>query len=71
LGTAGPAIKDRVVRSGRLVFARSPAERIRFEAAAIKEAIDFRRLSKVHDDALFRQDGALLTKEPHLRDRVP
>lgn len=55
LGTAGAAIKDRVVRAGRLVYARSAAERIRFEAAVIKEAIDFRRFSAVYDDALLAQ----------------
>jgi len=55
LRSAGPAVKDRVVRSGRLVFARSDTDRIRFEAAAIREAIDFRRFSRVYDDALLGQ----------------
>jgi hypothetical protein len=55
LNTAGPIIRDRVVRHGRLIYARSEADRIRFEAAAIKEALDFRFFSRVYDDALFRQ----------------
>ena len=55
LNTAGPILKDRVVRHGRLVFARSGKERILFEAAAIKEALDFQHFSRVYDDALFRQ----------------
>ncbi|MBI4880921.1 MAG: nucleotidyltransferase domain-containing protein [Planctomycetes bacterium] len=55
LNRAGPAIKDRVVRHGRLLYARSEAARVRFEAAAIKEALDFHYFSRVYDDELFRQ----------------
>ena len=55
LNTAGPIIRDRVVREGRLVFARSERDRIVFEASAIKEALDFRYFSRIYDDALFRQ----------------
>ena len=55
LNTAGPIIKDRVVRYGRLVYARTEKERILFEASAIKEAIDFRYFSSTYDDALFDQ----------------
>jgi len=55
LNSAGPIIKDRVVRSGRLVYARSKITRIRFEAAAIKESLDFRHFSETYDRALFRQ----------------
>jgi predicted nucleotidyltransferase len=58
LDSAGALIKDRVVRGGRLLFARSEVERIRFEAAAIKEALDFRHYARVYDDALFRQIAA-------------
>lgn len=55
LNTAGPIIKDRVVRYGRLVLARSERDRILFEAGAIKEALDFRYYSRIYDDALFTQ----------------
>lgn len=55
LNTAGPIIADRVVRHGRLVYGASEKERIAFEEAAIKRALDFRFFSKVYDDALFRQ----------------
>ena len=55
LNRAGPMIKDMVVRHGSLVFARREKERILFEAAAIKEALDFQHFSRVYDDALFRQ----------------
>ena len=55
MNTAGPIIKDRVVRSGRLVYARSDTVRIRFEAAAVKEALDFRHFSETYGRALFRQ----------------
>lgn len=55
LNTAGPIIADRVVRHGRLVYGTSEKERIAFEEAAIKRALDFRFFSKVYDDALFRR----------------
>lgn len=55
LNTAGPIIADRVVRRGRLVYTASERERIVFEAAAVKKALDFRFFSRVYDDALFRQ----------------
>jgi predicted nucleotidyltransferase len=55
LNRAGPIIRDRVVRHGRLIFAASDVERVRFEAAAIKEALDFHHFSRVYDEALFRQ----------------
>jgi predicted nucleotidyltransferase len=55
LNRAGPIIRDRVVRHGRLIYARSERDRVRFEAAAIKEAMDFRFFSRQYDDALFRQ----------------
>lgn len=55
LNSAGPIIKDRVVRSGRLVYARSELTRARFEAGAIKESLDFRHFSETYDRALFRQ----------------
>lgn len=55
LNNAGAIIKDRVVRNGRLAYARSARDRVLFEAAAIKEALDFRYFSRVYDDALFRQ----------------
>lgn len=55
LNRAGPIIKDRVVRDGRLIFAASERARLRFEASAIKEALDFRHFSRLYDDALFAQ----------------
>ena len=55
LNTAGPIIADRVVRHGRLVYARSERERVAFEASAIKHSLDFRYFSRVYDDALFRR----------------
>lgn len=55
LNGAGSIIKDRVVRDGRLVFARSEPERLRFETSALKEAFDFEPFSRVYDDALFAQ----------------
>lgn len=55
LNTAGSIIKDRVVRHGRLVYQRSPKDRVLFEAAALKEAMDFQRFSREYDDALFKQ----------------
>ena len=55
LNTAGPIIRSRIVRSGRLVYARSERDRVIFEAAAIKEALDFQYFSRVYDEALFRQ----------------
>ncbi len=55
LNAAGPIIADRVVRHGRLVYAASERERIAFEEAAIKRALDFLFFSRVYDDALFRQ----------------
>lgn len=55
LNTAGPIIADRVIRQGRLVYARDDRERIIFEASVIRKALDFRFFSRVYDDALFRQ----------------
>ncbi len=55
LNTAGPIIADRVVRQGRLIYARSDNERIAFEADAVKKALDFGHFSRVYDDALFRR----------------
>lgn len=55
LNAAGPIIKDRVVRHGRLVYSRSERERVLFEAAAIKEALDYQHFSRAYDEALFRQ----------------
>ena len=55
LNTAGSIIKDRVVRHGRLVYAGNQSIRVRFEAATIKEALDFEYFSRVYDDALFTQ----------------
>ena len=52
---AGPIIRDRVIRHGRLVYARSEAQRVAFEADALKRAMDFSYYSQVYDDALFRQ----------------
>ena len=37
LNTAGPIIADRVIRQGRLVYARDDKERITFEASVIKK----------------------------------
>jgi len=61
--TAGPIIRNRVIRHGRLLYARSEAQRIAFEADALKRAMDFGYYSKVYDDALFRQ-----LKEGRLHD---
>jgi len=55
LNDAGPIIKDRVVRHGRLVYARSERDRVLFEARAIKEALDFEHFSSAYDKALFQQ----------------
>jgi hypothetical protein len=55
LNSAGPMIKERVVRHGRLIHARSKGARVLFEAAAIKEALDFRYYGQIYDDALFRR----------------
>jgi predicted nucleotidyltransferase len=62
LNAAGPILKSRVVRSGRLIYSRSDRERVLFEAFAIKEALDFEHYSRVYDDALFRQikEGRIL-----------
>ena len=53
LNTAGPILKDRVVRQGRLVYARSERDRELFEAAAIKELFDFEHFSRPYNEALF------------------
>lgn len=53
LNTAGPLIQDRVVRHGRLLYAKTEAQRVRFEAWALKRAMDFRYYSRVYDDAMF------------------
>ena len=55
LNHAGSVIKDRVVRHGRLIFARSEVDRVQFEASVIKEALDFRYYGETYDRALFRQ----------------
>ncbi|MBN1442914.1 MAG: nucleotidyltransferase domain-containing protein [Planctomycetes bacterium] len=55
LNDAGVIISDRVVRSGRLVFARSEREKVRFEDHAIKAALDFQHFSREYDEALFRE----------------
>jgi hypothetical protein len=55
LNTAGSIIKDRVVRHGRVIYARGERDRVLFEASAIKEALDFEHLSRVYDKALFRE----------------
>lgn len=55
LNRAGPGIKVRVVRDGRIVYARSRRERVIFEARAILEALDFEHYSRVYDRALFRR----------------
>ena len=61
--TAGPIIRDRVIRHGRLLYARTEAQRIAFEADALKRAMDFSYYSQVYDDALFWQ-----LKEGHFHD---
>jgi predicted nucleotidyltransferase len=55
LNEAGPIIKNRVIRYGRLIFERSQRERMRFEETVIKEALDFQYFSRQYDDALFQQ----------------
>jgi predicted nucleotidyltransferase len=55
LNEAGPLIKSRVVRYGRLIFERSEKERIRFEETVIKEVLDFQYFSRQYDEALFQQ----------------
>lgn len=62
LNDAGYPIRDRVVRSGRLVFARSERDRVLFEAAAIKDELDFQYYSEAYDRALFRElaEGRIL-----------
>lgn len=55
LNEAGCAIRDRVVRFGRLVFARGERDRVLFEAAALREALDFQHCSEEYDRALFGQ----------------
>ncbi|HXV65154.1 MAG TPA: nucleotidyltransferase domain-containing protein [Vicinamibacteria bacterium] len=53
LDRAGPIIKERVVRHGRVIYQRSNRERVLFEASAIKEYLDFRYFSEQYNDALF------------------
>lgn len=55
LNTAGSIIKDRVVRNGRLVYARSERDRVIFEEGAVKEALDFQYYSRIYDEVLFKQ----------------
>ena len=55
LNSAGPIIRDRVVRHGQLLYARSERIRILFEAFAIKDALDFSYYSEIYDEALFHQ----------------
>jgi predicted nucleotidyltransferase len=55
LNRAGPIIKDRVVRYGRLIWARHEQDRVYFEERAIKEALDFGYFSRQYDQALFQQ----------------
>lgn len=54
LNDAGPIIKGRVVHTGKLIFARREAERIRFESAAIKQAIDFDYFARSYNRTFFR-----------------
>ena len=61
--TAGPIIRDRVIRHNRLLYARNQTQRLAFEADALKWAMDFSYYSKVYDDALFQQ-----LKEGRLHD---
>jgi predicted nucleotidyltransferase len=46
LNTAGSIICDRVVRHGRLLYARSEAQRLVFEADALKRAMDLNVISR-------------------------
>jgi len=55
LNMAGPIIRDRVVRYGRLLYAREDGLRVEFEAQALKSAMDFDYFSRVYDQALFQQ----------------
>ncbi len=58
LNTAGPIIAHRVVRGGRLVYTRSEADRVSWEAMAIKRALDFEPYSRQYDRALLEQLAA-------------
>lgn len=55
LNNAGPTLRDRVVRRGKLVYARSASERVRFEAHAVKKALDFQYFARAYNDHLFQQ----------------
>jgi len=55
LNRGGPIIRDRVVRHGRLIYARSERDLVLFETRAIKEALDFQHFSRAYDDAIFQQ----------------
>ncbi|MBN1444091.1 MAG: nucleotidyltransferase domain-containing protein [Planctomycetes bacterium] len=53
LNRTGPALKARVIRQGRLVYARSERERVDFESRTTLEALDFEHYSRIYDEALF------------------
>jgi hypothetical protein len=55
LNGAGTIIRDRVVRLGRLVYARNDLDRIRFETSAVKEFLDFEPYSRTYNDAFLRR----------------
>lgn len=55
LNRAGPMIRERVLREGRLIFARNEADVVAFQELALKEAFDFEVFSRAYDDTLFAQ----------------
>lgn len=53
LNDAGPLLRDKVIREGRLVYGASEAARIAFESRTIAEYLDFRHYSEIYNRYLF------------------
>ncbi|MCS6952495.1 MAG: nucleotidyltransferase domain-containing protein [Bryobacterales bacterium] len=55
LNDAPPALQQRVLRDGRLVYCRQEARRVRFEVRALREFLDFQPVLERYDRMLFER----------------
>lgn len=54
LNLAGPLLRNKVIREGRLIFQKHENIRVDFECRTLEAYFDFRYFADIYDDALFQ-----------------
>jgi len=55
LNTAPPMLKHQIIKYGKIIYTRDEKERIKFEARAESEYLDFSRALRRYDECLIKQ----------------